>query len=79
MSDLSSLLAELSPEQYELLLHKLDGLDRKSPASIPRQSREVCQFPLSAAQKRIWFMEHLDADSPIYNISTAVLRALTLM
>lgn len=72
MSDLSSLLAELSPEQYELLLHKLDGLDRKSPASIPRQSREVCQFPLSAAQKRIWFMEQLDADSPIYNISTAV-------
>ncbi len=76
MSDLSKKLQNLSPEQRELLLKKLQARKKKSTAESrpetiqPRPDRE--SYPLSYAQERLWFFDQLVPGSPLYNISAAV-------
>ena len=72
MSDLSKLLAEISPEQRELLLLRLGK--KKALTEDPSSNRIVHQdeghrfYPLSYGQLRLWFVEQLNPGSPVYNV-----------
>ncbi len=73
MTDLSSRIANLSPEKRALLtlqLKKKRAEAQKRPA-IPRRE-DPSTYPLSFSQKRQWFLSQLEPDSPFYNISGAV-------
>jgi amino acid adenylation domain-containing protein len=79
-SSLASRLAALSPAQRALLEKSLrrEGSPGPAPAAaeaagpvIPRRDpgREI---PLSIDQERLWFIQQLDPESPVYNIYSAV-------
>ncbi|MFG1349931.1 amino acid adenylation domain-containing protein [Xanthobacter autotrophicus] len=67
-------LAQLSPQQRELLARRL-GQRAQAPAAprIPPQPRDGRGFPLSFAQERLWFEHQIDPLSPAYN-EAVVLR-----
>ncbi|MDI4656771.1 non-ribosomal peptide synthetase [Xanthobacter autotrophicus] len=67
-------LAQLSPQQRELLARRL-GQRAQAPAAprIPPQPRDGRGFPLSFAQERLWFEHQIDPSSPAYN-EAVVLR-----
>jgi aspartate racemase len=72
----SELLDELRSRKAEILafLHQ-DRLG--TPPSIQPRSRQV-NSPLSFAQTRLWFLEQLEPDSPVYYIRKAVRLSGTL-
>lgn len=75
MTDISKLIAELSPEQLELLKLNLDRISDKIEeprVSLAPRTHESDIFPLSYAQQRFWFLHHLNPDSSAYNIPFAV-------
>lgn len=59
-----------SPAEFSLRLHPAqsshDGASRPIQA-LPRTG----EMPLSFAQERLWFLEHLEPGSPLYNMGTA--------
>ncbi|WP_394831337.1 amino acid adenylation domain-containing protein [Pendulispora rubella] len=69
MLDQSSRIAQLSAEKRALLQKRLSG--KKPPAAAvkiaPRAQRNVA--PLSFAQQRLWFLEHWDPGTAVYNVS----------
>lgn len=69
MVDTSSRIAKLSAEKRTLLEKRLRG--QKTPAAAkanvkPRAQRNVA--PLSFAQQRLWFLEHWDPGTAVYNV-----------
>jgi non-ribosomal peptide synthetase component F/thioesterase domain-containing protein len=68
MTDISKRVAGLSPEKIRLLSQQLGKKGaRPAVATIPRQPRDTNRFPLSYAQRMIWFLHQLAPQSPAYN------------
>ncbi len=65
--------ARLSPEKQQLLekLLRGDSENGKPSSTIPRQSSPG-PFSLSFAQQRLWFLDKLIPENPVYNMPTAM-------
>ena len=74
MAEFADRISALSPKKRELLLLKLraaDGDLREQP--IPARDRARETFPLSFAQRRLWFLEQLEPGSPAFNLHGGLL------
>src|SRR5215218_7955956 len=77
MTDLNAALKNLTPQQRDLLLKRLEkegrGAARPEPERIPSRPRAAGEnaFPLSFAQQRLWFLDRMGPGSPLYNIPAA--------
>ena len=73
-SELEKALAGLTPKQRELFLQKLKQRREAAPATtsstIPRR-KERDDTPLSAEQRRLWFLQRLSPDSAALNFPIA--------
>ncbi|MET8087366.1 condensation domain-containing protein [Micromonospora sp. NPDC005237] len=82
--DLHPDLADLTPEQRELLALRLrQGRASQGPASEARASRPdtavptprsggvPASYPLSFTQEQLWFLDRLEPGTPVYNVPFA--------
>ena len=70
MTNLAAEIARLDPRK-QALLERLMAQETKSAApqrSIPRRPDRTAPVALSAAQERLWFLDHLVPGNPAYNM-----------
>lgn len=74
MSEVSEQLANLSPEQRDLLVLLLNKKKREAGTRsvVKTRSRETDTFPLSFAQQRLWVLSQLQSDNTVYNMGGGV-------
>src|SRR5437867_11154441 len=70
MSEISRQIAGLTLEQRIRLERRLRERSKASADGIPA-ARDRTQAPLSFAQTRLWFLDQLNPNSPLYNLSAA--------
>src|ERR1044072_6796588 len=71
MSDNSKDHEPLSPAKralYELLLKKKSGQENAASVQPIARAQEASSYPLSFAQRRIWFIHQLKPDTPAFNV-----------
>ncbi|HEY0604300.1 MAG TPA: condensation domain-containing protein, partial [Herpetosiphonaceae bacterium] len=75
--DLSLMLEGLLPEQQALLARRL--LKKKKAASVEERAEPAIpivadrtNLPLSFGQQRLWFIDQLEPNSPLYNLHLAL-------
>jgi amino acid adenylation domain-containing protein len=74
MNELSEQVANLSPDQRDLLVLLLSKKKKEadSGTEVMTQSRETDAFPLSFSQQRLWFLNQLQPDNAAYNMAGGV-------
>lgn len=73
MQDLADRIANLSPEQLELLSRRLQRENRAALQAQPITRRSNSHaLPLSFAQQRIWFIDQWEPGSAAYNVPAAI-------
>ncbi len=72
MNDLSQRIAALSPAQRSLLEQTLKQRQAAAPAISVAVATPDSTYPLSFAQRRLWFLHQLAPDCPLYNLAAAV-------
>jgi amino acid adenylation domain-containing protein len=72
MSQLYERIANLSPEQRELLIRRMEkSVVVQEAKAIPRRTERE-SAPLSFAQERLWFLSQLMPDHAFYNMPAAI-------
>ena len=73
MSSSSKMILELSEKKRAILdaLLRQQGIGEAKTERIPRRT-ESGPAPLSFAQQRLWFLDQLEPESPLYNIHATV-------
>ncbi|TDV43191.1 non-ribosomal peptide synthetase [Actinophytocola oryzae] len=61
-------IGPLSADQHRLLGHLLGESDDGRPSRIPASEADRGHLPLSAAQRRLWFLDQVQPGSPLYNV-----------
>jgi len=70
MSDIAGRIDSLSPAKRALLIERLRRLQLRGAGVAPRADRNA--FPLSFAQRRLWFLQQLDPESAAYNMPALI-------
>jgi hypothetical protein len=73
MGDVKKAIGDLSRQKLALLSEKLKERAGKTPRrKIDRRPNQLAACQLSFAQQRLWFLEQLTPNSPLYNVPDAV-------
>ncbi len=73
MNDFAERLNQLSPQQRALLVRRMQERVRSRPPAVSIERREnLAEYPLSFAQQRMWFLEQMQSEVALYNITTTI-------
>jgi amino acid adenylation domain-containing protein len=72
MSDITSKLDKLTPEQRRLLALRLKAKKSEAAAAPAPEEGRGAEYPLSFQQQRLWLIDRLEPGTAAYNIPAAI-------